>query len=165
MHAFLQRALIITSPYGWRKHPVTGQNQFHNGIDCRAKYDILYAPEDGVIKYVGEDEIAGLYLGLQPDFDPNVRLEFAHLDSVAHIPGNKVGAGSIIGTSGNSGRSTAPHLHFSYKYLPKVDGRLQHKDPAPYAYKVQSKEILKTAVPIGVLGAAIAVGIYYGTKS
>ncbi len=104
----------ITSPFGNRVHPITKEkNKFHNGVDIKASIGTdVVAPSSGVIKQVYNHEIGGKTIIMQVG---DVRYGFCHLDSYSRHVGEYVAEGDIIATSGNSGRSTGAHLHFSVK--------------------------------------------------
>ena len=99
----------ITSAAGWRVHPVSGQMLLHNGIDLRAYYEPVYAVMDGVVETVGSDDRSGIWVKLL--HADRIKSSYAHLSSLHVTKGAKVSAGDVLGISGNTGRSTAPHLH------------------------------------------------------
>jgi hypothetical protein len=101
----------VTSGFGYRDHPVYGDNRFHHGMDIGAELgtDIL-AFADGVVDYVGESSSYGLYLQL--DHGDGIKSFYAHCDSLAVTKGDTVAAGQKIGTVGETGNATGPHLHF-----------------------------------------------------
>jgi murein DD-endopeptidase MepM/ murein hydrolase activator NlpD len=107
------KKIHITSGAGWRKHPVTGQMLFHSGIDLRADHEPVYVVIDGVVEAVGDDDRSGLWVKLQ--HADRIRSSYAHLSRLIVTKGDKVSAGDVLGISGNTGRSTGPHLHFSMK--------------------------------------------------
>lgn len=121
--------LPITSNFGWRVHPISGEWAFHAGLDLG--YDI--GTPVGVL-FSGQVLQAGNYgdgygnqvLVYHPGHDIYTR--YGHLDSVAVYPGEYVDAGSIIGYVGSSGYSTGPHLHLEY-ITPDGDGGYTYKDP------------------------------------
>ncbi len=104
----------ITSPFGNRTHPFTGAVSFHNGLDIAAPVGTpVYAPASGKVTQLWDHASGGLCLAfVSPD---GTRFGFAHLDSWAVKVGDQVQAGDIIARSGNTGRSTGPHLHFTMK--------------------------------------------------
>jgi murein DD-endopeptidase MepM/ murein hydrolase activator NlpD len=103
----------ITSGAGCRKHPVTGQLLFHSGIDLRADHEPVYVVMDGVVEAVGDDDRSGKWVKMQ--HADRIRSSYAHLSRLYVTKGDKVSAGDVLGISGNTGRSTGPHLHFSMK--------------------------------------------------
>ena len=109
----LKGELQITSPFGQRFHPILKQERMHNGIDLRAYYQPIYAVLDGEISGVGWDaKGGGIYIKVKHQ---NFETTYCHLSEVYYSVGEAVKAGYAIGKSGNTGLSTAPHLHFSVK--------------------------------------------------
>lgn len=105
----------ITSRFGPRKHPITGQTKsFHNGIDIAVPIgtDVL-APDSGRISEVWENEKGGKCMAIIGR--TGIRFGFAHLDQQLRKVGEIVNAGDVIAKSGNTGGSTGPHLHFTVK--------------------------------------------------
>ncbi|MBQ7858618.1 MAG: M23 family metallopeptidase [Faecalibacterium sp.] len=105
----------VSSAYGWRKHPVTGEKQsFHNGIDLAcAEGTAVSASMDGMVKISGSDELNGNYLVLL--HENGVSTHYCHLQYSFVRTGEFVSAGQLMGTAGQTGRVTGPHLHFSVK--------------------------------------------------
>jgi len=106
----------VTSPYGWRRNPSTGQNAFHEGVDLAAAVGTpVYAPLAGTVHAVGGSAARvpgtpGLYLLLS--IGSNVRVRFNHLAKRPTVSG-KVTEGQQVALTGNTGGSTGPHLHFA----------------------------------------------------
>lgn len=110
----LQGDAVITSPYGMRKHPVTGLQAFHNGKDYRCNVgQPVGAIADGVINHAGVAGNAGLLVAI--DHANGMQSLYMHLSATQAKPGTQVRAGEVIGSCGSTGRSTAPHLHLSIK--------------------------------------------------
>lgn len=105
----------ITSPFGRRTSPTTGASTNHNGIDIATPMRTpILAPADGTIGYVVRNEAGGLQVAIDiKDFD--LRVGFAHLDESVVRNGQVVHKGDTIAYTGNSGRSTGPHLHLTVK--------------------------------------------------
>jgi len=102
----------ITSWYGWRNDPFTGERRFHNGLDIGVSEGTqVKAPMDGRVAETGWSEGSGNYLLLS--HHAGWTSFYGHLESVAVKRGQRVAVGTILGRSGNTGRSTGPHLHFS----------------------------------------------------
>lgn len=112
---------------GFGQNPdVYGQFGFagHNGIDFGVPVGtVVYAPHDGVAT-VNDDGQSGYGLHLVID-DAKRRSILAHLSECAFISGQTVYQGDPIGKSGNSGMSTGPHLHWTYKVM--KNGVIQNK--------------------------------------
>jgi len=103
-------SIVVTSPRGYRYHPVHGAYAWHAGVDLRAYYEPVYSVMDGWVEQTGMDEIAGYWIRLRHSGE--MRSSYAHLYRIEVDPGKTVQAGQRIAVSGNSGRSTGPHLHF-----------------------------------------------------
>ena len=110
------RKVLVTSPRGTRIHPVKGKSDMHKGIDLRARYDSVFSIMDGVILDVGYDAISGLWIRiLHPG---EIVSKYAHLSRIEVVKYQAVKSGQHVGVSGNSGRTTGPHLHFYIDCLP-----------------------------------------------
>lgn len=106
------KSIKVTSPYGYRRDPITGKQSWHNGLDLRAKNEPAYAMMDGIVEKVGYDNRSGKYVILKHG---NYRVSYCHLSSIVVGRGENVYPGTIIGITGNTGRSTASHLHLTCK--------------------------------------------------
>jgi len=100
----------VTSPRGYRKHPVQGTSTWHAGIDLRAWYEPVYSVLDGTVERTGEDTRSGRWVRIR--HARGLLSAYAHLDRIDVSPGQSVRAGQPIGISGNTGTGTGPHLHF-----------------------------------------------------
>lgn len=115
----------ITSGFGFRDHPVSGEYTFHTAQDIGTpKGTDVLAFADGTVRYIGESSIYGLYVRL--DHDNGVSTFYAHCQKLLVGKGDEVTCGQIIAKSGDTGNATGPHLHFS---IDKDGVRL---DPAWY---------------------------------
>lgn len=104
--------LHVTSAFGDRVHPVTGERSFHNGVDLRAPEGTqLLAPGDGVVTRVWTGETGGQQLTLR--LDSGYSVGFAHLSQQWVNEGERVSAGQVLGETGATGRVTGPHLHLT----------------------------------------------------
>ena len=100
-----------TSAFGWREDPITGQRRFHSGTDVRMAYGQgVRVAAGGKVASVGNQ--GGYGLTVVVDHGSGVETRYAHLSSSPIKPGDLVESGQVIAQSGNSGRSTGPHLHF-----------------------------------------------------
>lgn len=99
----------ISSPFGWRIHPITGVRTHHNGQDHGwGNGTIIVAPEDGeVVSY----SLSGGYGNLMKFAGATAEHWLAHL-SAARVLRGRVAEGTPIATMGNTGLSTAMHLHW-----------------------------------------------------
>lgn len=104
----------ITSDYGERIHPITGERVFHNGIDIAIPTGTpLYSAVKGTVTLAEYSESAGNYVKIQTDSGWTVI--FMHMDSFAVERGQQIEKSDFVGYSGNSGRSTGPHLHLEVR--------------------------------------------------
>ncbi len=112
---------VITSGYGYRIHPITKKRKFHRGIDFRAKRKTpVYSTADGIVTYVQSRNTGsfGRVIKIQHNF--GFETTYAHLNKTLVKMGDIVKKNQKIALSGNSGRSSAPHLHYEIKYGGKV---------------------------------------------
>lgn len=110
--SFPLKQLIVTSPFGPRKDPLTGKQQKHNGLDLRASNDEVYAMLRGKVKKTGEDKRSGKYVILEHE---NFQVSYCHLSQVWVKAGMEVWPGETVGLTGDTGRTSGPHLHISCK--------------------------------------------------
>src|SRR6056297_94009 len=117
------------SPYGPRRHPITGKQSFHHGVDVAMPVGSnLIAPADGTVVHHGSGASGGFVLILQ--HEGNWHTVYYHLQKPSHKPrGAQVKAGDIIADSGNTGASTGPHLHFELRRSRNWGDTV---DPVPY---------------------------------
>lgn len=114
----LKSNLKVTSDFGMRIHPIFQTSKLHNGVDLRAKYENVFAVLDGIVTESGFDENGGgNYIKIL--HSNRFETSYLHLSEIYYQKGEFVKAGFIIAKSGNSGNSTAPHLHFAVKELGK----------------------------------------------
>ncbi len=107
------KEIVITSPFGWRNNPFTGKLEFHKGVDIKAPINTeVFAPKDAKVVFSGFKKGYGNTIILRSRKEIFL---FAHL-SKNYVKNNQmIKKGQLIGTTGNSGVSTGPHLHFEYK--------------------------------------------------
>ena len=118
----------ITSPYGWRIHPVLKTRKFHAGMDLGVWSGTkLYSLADGEVIYSGW--MSGYGNVIMIDHGTLTSL-YAHNSSLVGKVGQKVKGGQLISYSGNTGLSSGPHLHFEIR---KANG--ETTDPKPYYVK------------------------------
>jgi len=123
----------ISSPYGNRKHPVTGvKGRFHNGIDIAcAEGTPVVSPADGKVTSTYDNQFGGLTMIILHDNGLESRM--CHLNKYLASPGDRVGQGEAVAESGNTGRSTGAHLHYGIK-----DAGKNYVDPEDYLKKEES---------------------------
>ena len=123
---------VVSSPFGWREHPIEGGEKFHNGVDLAAPYgDPIGSFADGVVDYIGESPSYGQYI--QVKHDGGVTSFYAHCSRLLAQPGQQVKAGETIAEVGDTGEVTGAHLHFELR----VDGVLV--DPLDYITVLESE--------------------------
>ena len=106
------RHISVTSPFGYRRDPITKRKALHNGLDLKANYEPAYAMMYGEVIKVGRDKRSGLYVTLRHgDFT----VSYCHLSQAFVTEGYHIRPGTIIALTGNSGRSSGPHLHLTLK--------------------------------------------------
>jgi murein DD-endopeptidase MepM/ murein hydrolase activator NlpD len=101
----------VTCYYGWRIHPVTGEKDYHKGIDIGVPVgtDIL-AGQDGEVTQAAFDAGGyGYYIVIEGE--DGLVSKYAHCDRLLASVGQQVKKGDVIAKSGNTGNSTGPHLH------------------------------------------------------
>ncbi|MFY0654149.1 MAG: M23 family metallopeptidase [Cyclobacteriaceae bacterium] len=101
----------ITSDFGMRMEPIQKVKKFHRGIDIRVKEGtVVKATASGTVINAKESDAYGKYVIII--HDNHIRTLYAHLSSFSVKEGQKVSKEQQIGLSGNTGKSTAPHLHY-----------------------------------------------------
>lgn len=102
---------VVTCKYGMRTHPITGKRKLHTGVDLRAATGTkVYAANKGTVTTSGYSSAWGNYIIIS--HGGGITTLYAHLSKRSVSKDDKVKQGDIIGYSGNTGYSTAPHLHF-----------------------------------------------------
>ena len=114
VHPPVHRFHRISSAYGWRSDPVTGQRRFHSGVDIAAELaSTVHAAADGKVIYSGRKGGYGYCVMIRHAYG-FVTL-YGHL-SACYVPeGEEVRSGKVIGFIGSSGKSTGNHLHFEVR--------------------------------------------------
>jgi len=126
----------LSSSFGMRKHPISGFNKMHKGIDFAApKGTPVYAGGNGVIEKAGVNGGYGKYIRIRHNNE--YKTAYAHLSDFKKgiNKGVRVNQGEIIGYVGSTGKSTGPHLHYEIIY--------QNKQINPLTLKLPSGKILK----------------------
>ncbi len=109
----------VSSKFGYRTDPINGGSKMHTGFDFSCKPgNPVYATGDGVVETV-RYELFGYGNSVLVDHGFGYKTRYAHLKSAYVTEGMKVRRGECIGESGNSGRSTGPHLHYEVMYKGK----------------------------------------------
>ncbi len=110
--------VYISSPYGMRTHPTTGEYKLHTGTDfCAGGINgkTVYAVKDGEVIYAAKHKAYGNFVII--DHGNGVSSCYAHMqdNSMTVVVGSKVKQGQPIGKVGTTGYSTGPHLHFEIR--------------------------------------------------
>lgn len=117
----------ITSPYGWRRHPIFNTTRFHSGVDISGPNRTpIKASNSGQVIFSGWYGGYGKVVIISHGTLKNgaysgrgVSTLYAHMSSIAVSTGSTVQKGSIVGYEGSTGYSTGPHLHFEVR----IDGK------------------------------------------
>ncbi len=109
----------ITSLFGFRVHPITGDQRFHAGTDIGAAQGTpVLAAQDGVVTAADYAGGYGLMVVLRHQADgTQLESRYAHLSEILVEPGKPVRKGDVVGLVGSTGNSTGPHLHFEMHQL------------------------------------------------
>ncbi|WP_310409978.1 M23 family metallopeptidase [Chamaesiphon sp. OTE_8_metabat_110] len=101
----------VTSRFGWRTHPLTGNRRFHSGIDIAAPSGTpVVATATGTVISAGWNGGYGKAIVIQ--HNDSQQTLYGHLSEISVQPGQQIVQGSVIGLVGSTGNSTGPHLHF-----------------------------------------------------
>ncbi len=104
----------VTSGVGIRLSPWTGKPDFHSGLDIPNPIGTpVYAPGDGVVEAVGVSNGNGLAVVLS--HGQGITTQYAHLSKANVKKGDRVRKGQRIAASGNTGKTTSPHLHYEVR--------------------------------------------------
>jgi murein DD-endopeptidase MepM/ murein hydrolase activator NlpD len=106
------RHLSLTSPFGYRIHPVTGKYSFHAGIDLRARNDTVFAVLPGIVEAEGFDPFLGIFVRLRHGEFQTI---YGHLSQLFVFKGDTIPPNGTLGITGSTGRVTGEHLHFEVK--------------------------------------------------
>ena len=102
---------IITSVFGYRIHPIYGDERFHSGVDIGAQYGAaIVAADSGTVCVCGW--VGGYGNCIRIDHGNGYYTLYGHMDSMCTSYGATVNKGDVIGYVGSTGNSTGPHLHF-----------------------------------------------------
>lgn len=114
----LPQSFTITSPFGYRQDPFTGEMSYHGGTDIAAPQGTpILAAADGTVTVAnGTDPWGGSY-GYHVKLDHGGGMEtlYAHCLAIAVTAGQQVQQGEVIGYVGSTGNSTGKHLHFEVR--------------------------------------------------
>jgi murein DD-endopeptidase MepM/ murein hydrolase activator NlpD len=115
----------LTSPYGYRTHPIFGDRRLHTGIDIGAGYGAaVIAADAGIVSYAGA--MSGYGNVVVVDHGGGIATTYNHMSAFSVSTGQSVGRGEQVGAIGCTGYCTGPHLHF------EVRANGYPVDPMPY---------------------------------
>lgn len=103
-------SMRVNSAFGHRIHPVTHENDFHRGIDLRARNEPVFSFFAGKVSGVGFNQILGKFIRIDHSGLESI---YGHLSVILVRKGQAVRSGELIAVSGSTGRVTGEHLHFS----------------------------------------------------
>lgn len=104
----------VTSEFGIRTHPISGDLRFHAGIDIAADLGTkIYSAFDGEVVHADYDQWNGNFLKIQ--HDNGIMTVYCHCEKLNVKKGQKIRAGEVVATVGSTGSSTGPHLHFEIR--------------------------------------------------
>ena len=103
---------LMTSTYGYRSDPFSGERKFHRGIDLKTNRAKIYSMLHGKVVSVGHDPLLGNFVEVQHGKYESL---YGHLSQILVSSDENVLPGSVIGISGSTGRATGDHLHLSIK--------------------------------------------------
>ena len=115
----------VSSPFGERDHPLTGERKHHDGVDLAAAQGTpIRSAAEGVVSFAGERNGYGNVVIV--DHAGGLQTLYAHQSRMGVAEGERVARGQVIGAVGSTGHSTGPHLHFEVRQGGKA------VDPLPY---------------------------------
>jgi murein DD-endopeptidase MepM/ murein hydrolase activator NlpD len=104
----------ISSGFGYRSDPFSGEGAFHAGLDFKGPFGApIYAAAKGTVRFVGQKQGYGNCVEI--DHGNGLMTRYAHMSGFRAEVGKAVKAGDVLGAIGSTGRSTGPHLHFEVR--------------------------------------------------
>jgi len=105
---------VLSSPFGYRIHPISGEEGVHTGMDIAAgEGDPIYTAFYGTVLETGESKGYGKYVVME--HAGGLRTLYAHCAEIAAEDGMVLRPGEVIAYVGSTGNSTGPHLHFEVR--------------------------------------------------
>jgi murein DD-endopeptidase MepM/ murein hydrolase activator NlpD len=128
----------VNSDYGQRRSPWAPNSEFHSGIDIGARVGTpVKAPAPGVVIFAGQQADYGVTLVI--DHGNNTRSLYGHLSRLAVAAGQPVKRGDLVALTGNTGRSSGPHLHY------EIQVKGQPVNPHSYIWEESGPAVAKSA--------------------
>ena len=104
----------LTSAYGYRDHPISGEYIFHAGVDLSANMGTpIKAFAGGTVDFVGRSDSYGLYIQL--NHGNGITSFYCHCSELCAQKGDKIEIGQVVAKTGDTGNTTGPHLHMEMK--------------------------------------------------
>ena len=105
---------LLTSPYGYRIHPILDYERLHAGLDIGAKFgEEIIAADGGTVLIAEYSDSYGNFVLI--DHGDRYSTAYGHMSEIAVEAGQEVKQGELIGYIGSTGWSTGPHLHFEIR--------------------------------------------------
>jgi murein DD-endopeptidase MepM/ murein hydrolase activator NlpD len=101
---------FLTSEYGFRSDPFSGERKFHRGIDLKTNRSKVFSMLHGTVASVGNDSLLGNFVKIRHG---RYESTYGHLSQAFVYEGENVLPGTIVGISGSTGRATGDHLHLT----------------------------------------------------
>jgi murein DD-endopeptidase MepM/ murein hydrolase activator NlpD len=118
---------VVTSKFGYRRHPITGRSSMHKGIDIAAKTGTdIVAMADGVVIFSGRKSGYGNIVEVR--HANGLETRYAHNSQNLAKEGDMVRKGQVIAKVGSTGRSTGPHVHFEVRRNGEAVNPMQYLD-------------------------------------
>jgi murein DD-endopeptidase MepM/ murein hydrolase activator NlpD len=112
-------SIRLSAHFGNRIHPITGETDFHSGIDLAAKAgQPVYATAQGMVAHTGSHPLLGMFIIIT--HGGMYETWYGHLSKIGVEKGQLVYQADVIGSVGSTGRSTSPHLHYTVKRFGKA---------------------------------------------
>ena len=132
----------LSSGFGMRKHPISGYDKLHKGVDFAAPSGTpIFAAGNGVIEFISNNGGYGKYIRIR--HDSTYKTAYAHMKNFKKglYKGARVKQGDVIGYVGSTGKSTGPHLH--YEIIKNGNQINPQKLKLPSGRNLNENEILK----------------------
>lgn len=135
----------LSSDFGMRTHPVTGQLRGHKGVDLAGRVGTpIYATGSGVVSRASWYGSYGLYVAIE--HGSKIQTRYAHMSRLNVAEGQRVEKGDVIGFIGSTGRSTGPHLHYEVR----IDG--EAVNPVPFMQATRLAHAAASGSRLGIGG-------------
>lgn len=134
------RYTYVSSPFGWRRNPVTGRHAMHDGIDLAApKGTPIKAASGGIVVRAGRESGYGKMVEIS--HGNGLETIYAHASKLKVKAGQLVSKGQVIALVGRTGRATGPHLHFEVRMAGHP------LDPTLFLRKSSAHRVMASASP------------------